>query len=402
MSSALRAPLRTLLLVGLASLGLVLTSAVERSTPGDADGPVSATDPTRGDRTIRSAESVRDDALLAWTSGGLLEGAVAGVAALDSVAHHTVVRGDRADLTGSWDADGEPVDVLADGWIIPLDAFAIDPGGYADFVPEDTAAAVAGLGDGEALLGATSAALRGLDAGATVEVGGELLEVVDIVADVHVGAAELVVDHATGERIGVTHERFVLVRPDGDPAATARDVAGALAGERPTRVSAVGDLPLIRHGSGVLPQAEVKERFGEFSLEATSTRRFRPDPGWVEQHIRTERVPILGRITCHRDFFPAVRGALAELEDRGLGHLVVNREYSGCWVPRFTGARRTVSRHAWGVAIDFNAASNPYGAEPDQDPRLVDVMQRWGMNWGGEWLVPDAMHFEHERWPDSG
>lgn len=399
MTSALRAPLRTLLLICLALLGLGLTVAVERPTPEDVDGSVSATDPTGDDRTINSAETARDDALLAWTSGGLLDGATAAVGALDSVAHHTVVRGDRADLTGSWDAAGDPADVVADGWIIPLDAFAIDPDGYADFVPEDTAAAVAGLGEGEALLGATSAELRGIGVGGAVEVGGERLEVVGVVDDAHVGAAELVVDQATGERIGVTHERFVLVRPADDRETTGRAVAAALAGERPTRVSAVADLPRIRHGSGVLPQAEVKERFGEFSLEATSTRRFRPDPGWVEEHIRTERVPILGRITCHRDFFPAVRGALAELADRDLGHLVVNREYSGCWVPRFTGARRTVSRHAWGVAIDFNAASNPYGAEPDQDPRLVEVMERWGMNWGGEWLVPDAMHFEHEEFP---
>jgi hypothetical protein len=30
-----------------------------------------------------------------------------------------------------------------------------------------------------------------------------------------------------------------------------------------------------------------------------------------------------------------------------------------------------------------------------QDPRLVEVMAEWGFIWGGDWAVPDPMHFEY-------
>ena len=35
------------------------------------------------------------------------------------------------------------------------------------------------------------------------------------------------------------------------------------------------------------------------------------------------------------------------------------------------------------------------------DPRVVEVMERWGFEWGGRWLVPDPMHFEFLRFPLS-
>jgi hypothetical protein len=28
------------------------------------------------------------------------------------------------------------------------------------------------------------------------------------------------------------------------------------------------------------------------------------------------------------------------------------------------------------------------------DPRVVEIFQRWGFNWGGLWERPDPMHFE--------
>jgi hypothetical protein len=31
------------------------------------------------------------------------------------------------------------------------------------------------------------------------------------------------------------------------------------------------------------------------------------------------------------------------------------------------------------------------------DPRVVEIFERWGFEWGGRWLVPDPMHFEFVR-----
>jgi len=63
-------------------------------------------------------------------------------------------------------------------------------------------------------------------------------------------------------------------------------------------------------------------------------------------------------------------------------------------VPRW----RRLSNHAWGSAIDINAATNPMGAlkEFDLPPEIVRVMRSWGYYWGGYFLGDDRdyMHFE--------
>ena len=56
-------------------------------------------------------------------------------------------------------------------------------------------------------------------------------------------------------------------------------------------------------------------------------------------------------------------------------------------------------RSSW--AVDLNVAGNPTGLASAQDPRLVEVMERWGFTWGGRWLVPDPAHFEWLRSPRS-
>jgi hypothetical protein len=44
-----------------------------------------------------------------------------------------------------------------------------------------------------------------------------------------------------------------------------------------------------------------------------------------------------------------------------------------------------------------NVGSNAFGKPPQLDPRVVEIVERWGFTWGGRWLVPDGMHFEFVR-----
>ena len=118
-------------------------------------------------------------------------------------------------------------------------------------------------------------------------------------------------------------------------------------------------------------------------------------PAFVNRYLVTRRVPILGVVTCHRAMVPALRRALGELVRRGLARLVDPGDYAGCYAPRRIQARGQLSLHAWGVAIDINASSNPFMGRSRQDRRLVRTMIRHGFSWGGDWpTIRDPMHFE--------
>jgi hypothetical protein len=139
----------------------------------------------------------------------------------------------------------------------------------------------------------------------------------------------------------------------------------------------------------------IKARFGEFSARGAGGTALELDPVWVQANIVEADLPLLGRTTCHREFVEMLEGALRELTENGLATLVDPSQFAGCYSPRRIGPGLGISRHAWGVAVDVNAASNPLGAPGTQDDRLVTIMRRWGMAWGGEWLRPDPMHFEY-------
>jgi hypothetical protein len=133
------------------------------------------------------------------------------------------------------------------------------------------------------------------------------------------------------------------------------------------------------------PQALIKERFGEFAYRRTADRDVVVQEGWASERLDAADVPLIGLVRCHCDLLPALTGAMEELADRNLGHLVDRHRFAGCYSPRLTNSQDSVSRHAWGIAVDLGVS----------DPELVAVMQAWGFTWGGEWLAPDPGHFEY-------
>lgn len=342
--------------------------------------------------------------LLAWTPGGLPEGFAGAVRALPAVERVTVVHGGLLELTGSWDADGQPADVLDGGWVIPLDALAIEADTYPAFVSKSDVPLIGGLQAGEALLSRTGARLRGLGEGARLEVrDGPDLTVAGLVDDAVIAGAELAVtvDSALGTPAGTP--RYLLLAYRGERAELEQAVRGLLPGGPPLRLRGPGESPVLRHGDAVLTQAEIKERFGEFSYRrAPGEVQIEQDPAWLADNLATADVPVLGTVRCHRTVLEAFERALAELERDHLAHTLDPGGYAGCHASRLTHRLDSVSRHAWGVAFDVNVPDNPQGRDSTQDPRLVEVLERWGFTWGGPWLVPDPAHFEYLRPPAPG
>ena len=120
----------------------------------------------------------------------------------------------------------------------------------------------------------------------------------------------------------------------------------------------------------------------------------------MRRNIDTQHLPLLGTVTCNVSLFPQLRGVVHELIDRGLQDTI--HSYSGCYSPRHLNRIPSagLSHHSWGIAVDLNVQQgNLFGQIPHQDPRLVDVFERWGFVWGGTFIVPDGMHFEYRREP---
>jgi hypothetical protein len=348
---------------------------------------------------------IRLDTMLAWTPGGLPAGFAAAVSRIDGVRHAVGVSSDIAWLTGSWSATGVRVDRPPKGMAIPLEVAAADPRAYAPFLSPADRSVLASLSNGQAVLGSSSARLRHLGPGATLEFGRIRLRVAAILPDAEVGANEVFVSKATGSRLGVTIGRYLLIDPE--PGASRSRIAagihGALPPGRLAQIRGPGETPFFRQGDAVLPQVKIKELFGEFAARPIAGGYIQTDPAWVASHIVTASVPILGQVRCNRALIPQLRGALGDVQDEGLSGTITLAEFAGCYSSRFLNRdpHAGLSHHAWGVALDINARSNPFGHTPHQDPRLVSVFQRWGFAWGGSWIVPDGMHFEFLRFPSG-
>src|SRR5919106_797432 len=222
---------------------------------------------------------------------------------------------------------------------------------------------------------------RGLDPGLE-PAAGQWVVVSSVVEDASIGGAELAVDVAPGARLGLASPRYLLVAYDGDRPALENRLLAALARGTVVQFRGPGETPYLRQADAVLPQAQIKARFGEFSYRTTVGDAIEPDPAWESESIVTREVPLLGQVRCHRGIIDALVGALTEIERAGLAALVHQAGYDGCFVPRFVAGSDSLSRHAWGAAFDIGVSTNPTGVESAQDPRLGEIFRRWGFTSG--------------------
>ena len=143
----------------------------------------------------------------------------------------------------------------------------------------------------------------------------------------------------------------------------------------------------------VLPTALVKEMFGDFQIKERDGVWITTEPEWREENIQNKRMPILGITRCHRLMWEPLEGALNQILEEGLEEYLSIEEWKssgGCYAPRRINrfdAGGSISRHAWGIAIDINTKSS-------YPPRVVQIFNDWGFAWGGTWTSPDEMHFE--------
>src|SRR5574340_567933 len=154
-----------------------------------------------------------------------------------------------------------------------------------------------------------------------------------------------------------------------------------------------------------LSEQQLEQELGSLHYTDLGGGKIRIEPAWVNANLTyidtPWRLPVGGggyasRSRCHKRVARQLLEALEELSAKGLTGLIGT--YDGCWVPRKMRHGTHLSRHSWGCAVDLNAGVFPQYSQQQQDPRLVDIMDRHGFECGQVWAKSkDPMHFEAIR-----
>jgi hypothetical protein len=277
-----------------------------------------------------------------------------------------------------------------------LDVAAVDPSTFRSYAPKGTAEADGvwtAVGRGDLVLAHDVAGSRKVSLASTVTVRArsDVRLRVAALATTGLPDTDALVSGPVGRALGlpVANAALLTAGANGDPVALASAARKAAGGAAVIHLLTQPKVPYA-----YLTGSAVAKAFGAFSYRWFDDGTIQPDVAWVRANIVSARVPVLGRVTCHRLMLPQLRRALAEVDAAGLAGLI--HSYDGCYVPRFIerDPAHPVSLHTWGIAIDLDAATNQRGGRGTIDPRIVDIFKRWGFRWGGDWSYTDPMHFE--------
>ena len=200
---------------------------------------------------------------------------------------------------------------------------AVDPGDYRRFTPDQSA-----------LADEVWSRVAGGEVAVDPSVGKKLEEPKGYLTlgtqegapEVHIGAyapmvksISAVVARPRGEQMGMQDDNALLVSTGAlTPSVLTAKMQKILGKDATLQVLALEfdvDVPQ----TAVLTGTTAAEAVGSFSYTPHADGRVSPDPKWVAANIRTEAVPLLGNVTCHRVMLPQLRAALSEIVDARAG-----------------------------------------------------------------------------------
>lgn len=98
------------------------------------------------------------------------------------------------------------------------------------------------------------------------------------------------------------------------------------------------------------------------------------------------------RLYCNRNMVEPLTKAFNNLISTG--YVKELKTWDGCFNIRQKRGLSSMSLHAWGIAIDVNAAWNGLGKTPVLSSGFVKCFTDAGFDWGGTWTRKDGMHFQ--------
>ena len=148
--------------------------------------------------------------------------------------------------------------------------------------------------------------------------------------------------------------------------------------------------------------AQHRSFFGNPSYEERPRGRVKLDPNWVQRNIAYVKLHNGRSVRLHRKIAENFR-ATFERACKVSGYTPKSVQ---TFVQRHKGwnAKRNLSEHSYGAAIDFDPTRNAMGGRDNADsgPSLlrqhmdfVEVFEAAGWTWGGRWRMKDDMHFQY-------
>jgi hypothetical protein len=128
-------------------------------------------------------------------------------------------------------------------------------------------------------------------------------------------------------------------------------------------------------------------------------------PAWAAQYLTRVTLPTPLRIggmsqkratvRVHRLLAAQLRAVFADLVRLELWKHFAT--FDGDFVVRAQRGSRSVSAHAFGIALDFNASALPQGSRKTWPAEVITVFNAHGFVNGAGFRNPDPMHFEARR-----
>ena len=301
--------------------------------------------------------------------------------------------------------NGAIVQQAPDGFAFPMSTTALPLDAVGPLMGREVAGILA---RGMLVMSRTTAQMRGAAVGDVVDLvtasGAPASFVIGMVADdAVVGGTELLITPDQADVIGATIDTRIVLWGFDSRAVLDQALSSAGLDTRP-------DVRIRRSWDPFDPDSTIgmvqtKMLLGEFAYRPRSNgvevdvtgdweAAFMPP----DREVLVDAIPIRAR--CNLTIRADLQAALAEVAAAGLGGAidVVNANtYGGCYYPRFnrvSGALGFLSRHSWGMALDTNTVANAEGRVPQMNCDVVRIFRKHNFAWGGNFLVPDGMHFE--------
>jgi hypothetical protein len=157
--------------------------------------------------------------------------------------------------------------------------------------------------------------------------------------------------------------------------------------------------------------SEIKKALSDQSIYNIIDGRVVFPNGWDTRNIVSVTIPQLSTVPALAGQRPQVhvfknaadqlRSAFSEIEDSGLSDEI--KLWCGAYSPRTVShVENVVSAHAFGIAFDINCNALQFGqnlnlATAPRFARVVEIFRKHGFLWGGQFRLPDPMHFQLYR-----